>query len=307
MYDVRLTRQLVDEGYGNGEIARLTRLGALQRIRRGAYDSPSSDPINGIESHRRLIHASKPYLARGSVVSHASAAVLHGLVLYATRLDRVQLTRPEVPGGKSRRLLDLHAAPLVPSEIVEVDGVLGTSTARTVADLARALPFEAAVVAGDSALRAGLDRVELWGCLERMHRWPGVIRARRVAAFTDGRSESAGESRSRAGLLQSGIAAPELQLEVFDDYGRFAARVDFAWKQSRTIGEFDGKIKYGRELNPANDNRDVVYQEKLREDILRELGWQMVRWTWADLDHPDRIAARLRRAFARSHTHRPQP
>ena len=72
MYDVRLTRQLVDEGYGNGEIARLTRLGALQRIRRGAYDSPSSDLINGIESHRRLIHASKPYLARGSVVSHAS-------------------------------------------------------------------------------------------------------------------------------------------------------------------------------------------------------------------------------------------
>ena len=203
--------------------------------------------------------------------------------------------------------MDLHAAPLVPSEIVEVDGVLATSTARTVADLARALPFEAAVVAGDSALRAGLDRVELWGCLERMHRWPGVIRARRVAAFTDGRSESAGESRSRAGLLQSGIAAPELQLEVFDDYGRFAARVDFAWKQSRTIGAFDGKIKYGRELNPANDNRDVVYQEKLREDILRELGWQMVRWTWADLDHPDRIAARLRRAFARSHTHRPQP
>lgn len=67
-----LTRQLLDEGYSNGEIARLTRLGALQRIRRGAYDSPSSDPINGIESHRRLIHASKSYLARGSVVSHAS-------------------------------------------------------------------------------------------------------------------------------------------------------------------------------------------------------------------------------------------
>jgi hypothetical protein len=307
VYDVRLTRQFLDEGYSSGEIARLTRLGALHRLRRGAYDTPSSDPINVIESHRRLIHASKPYLASGSVVSHASAAVLHDLVPYATRLDRVQLTRPDVPGGKSRRLLDLHAAPLGLSEIVEVDGVPATSIARTVADLARALTFEPAVVVGDSALRAGLDRAALLGCLERMRRWPGVIRARRVAAFIDGHSESAGESRSRAGFLQSGIAAPELQLEVFDDYGRFAARVDFAWKPSRTIGEFDGKIKYGRELNPAKDSRDVVYQEKLREDLLRELGWQVVRWTWADLDHPDRIAARLRRAFARSHTHRPQP
>jgi hypothetical protein len=300
MQQLRLTRQLLNEGYSSGEIVRLTRQGALQRVRRGAYDFPSPNLMNAVEYQRRFIYASRPYLASDAVVSHASAAVLHGLALYGMRLDRVQITRSEIGGGKGRRLLNLHAAPLDPSDVVDIDGVAVTSVARTVADLARALPFEAAVVVGDSALRAGLPRVELNSCLERMIRWPGVVRARRVAAFIDGRSESAGESRSRVAFLQAGIPAPEPQLNVFDHHGRFVGRVDFAWKAYQTIGEFDGKIKYGRESDSATGSQDVVYQEKLREDALRDLGWQVVRWIWDDLDRPDRIAARLRRAFARS-------
>ena len=37
------------------------------------------------------------------------------------------------------------------------------------------------------------------------------------------------------------------------------------------------------------------------EDELREVtGYWMVRLVWADLDHPDQTAARLRRHFARA-------
>jgi predicted transcriptional regulator of viral defense system/very-short-patch-repair endonuclease len=301
MLDIRSTRQLLQEGYTHAELAQLAKIGRLDRVRRGAYGSSVDESLDAMEQQRRLVRATIPYLARDAIVSHASAAALHGLDLYATRLDRVQVTRPERPGGKARPLTNVHAAPVEESEVVEIDGIAVTSVARTVADMARALPFASAVVTGDSALRNGLARDELRECLDRMRRWPGVVRARRVAAFIDGRSESAGESRSRAGFVDSAIAPPELQFEIRDDRGYFIGRVDFAWVDMRTVGEFDGKIKYGRLLTAA-DGRDAVYQEKLREDALRDLGWQVVRWTWPDLDRPTDIAAKLRRAFARTKT-----
>ena len=49
-------------------------------------------------------------------------------------------------------LVHVHTAALDPSEIVVIGGVPVTSLARTVADLARMLPFEQAVVIADSAM-----------------------------------------------------------------------------------------------------------------------------------------------------------
>jgi hypothetical protein len=97
-----------------------------------------------------------------------------------------------------------------------------------------------------------------------------------------------------------GIAAPIPQYEVFDEKHRLVARVDFCWEALRTIGEFDGKAKYGRLLKLAETPESAVYREKLREDGLRGMGWQVVRWSWSELNAPELIADRLRRAFARS-------
>ena len=77
-------------------------------------------------------------------------------------------------------------------------------------------------------------------------------------------------------------------------------RGDFGWDEHRTIGEFDGRIKYGRLPRPGEAVEDVVYAEKLREDAIRDEGWQVVRWTWSDLKQPDVLADRIRRAFERS-------
>jgi hypothetical protein len=63
------------------------------------------------------------------------------------------------------------------------------------------------------------------------------------------------------------------------------------------VGEFDGKIKYGRLLRPGQDAGEVVYAEKLREDALRDTGLSVVRWTWQDLETFDEVATRLRRHF----------
>jgi very-short-patch-repair endonuclease len=91
-----------------------------------------------------------------------------------------------------------------------------------------------------------------------------------------------------------------LQREIHGADGRLVARVDFLWPGQRTVGEFDGKIKYGRLLKPGQSLDEVLYDEKLREDALRDLGWQVVRWRWQDLHRHGVLRDRVLRAFARA-------
>jgi len=187
-----------------------------------------------------------------------------------------------------------------PHEIVLIDNLPVTSLARTVLDLARTLPMSQAVAAGDRALALGLTRAELEAGLLVMERWPGVRAARRVVAFLDIRSESAGESMSRVRLMEEALPRPELQQEIFGPDGRLVARVDFGWEAHKTVGEFDGKIKYGRLLEPGQRIEDVIFDEKIREDAVRDLGLQVVRWISRDLYRPGVLRERVLRAFARA-------
>jgi len=117
--------------------------------------------------------------------------------------------------------------------------------------------------------------------------------------FSDGRSESVGESRSRVVLDRLGLAPSALQWEVRRPDGGLVARTDFAWEDCRVVGEFDGRIKYGRLLRPGQDPGDAVFEEKRREDAVRDEGWEVVRWTWGDLTTPVRIGERVHRAQER--------
>ena len=173
------------------------------------------------------------------------------------------------------------------------------SLARTVVDLGRTLPFADAVAAADAALRTGLDREELEQVLALAAGRPGISAARRVVAFADPRSESPGESHSRVVLHAIGLPPSSLQHEVLDEQGRVIARCDFGWEEHRTVGEFDGLVKYGRLLRPGQTAADVVLGEKHREDAVRDQGYAMVRWGSPDLQRERVLAERLRRAFAR--------
>ena len=95
-------------------------------------------------------------------------------------------------------------------------------------------------------------------------------------------------------VLDPAHPGPELQYEVWDR-GRLVGRTDWAWPRRRGLGEFDGKSKYGRLLKEGQEPADAVFEEKRREDLLREatMAW-MIRLIWSDLDRPDTTAARLR-------------
>jgi hypothetical protein len=263
----------------------------------------ASEDLVREEKHRRLVHATAPQLLDGSVVSHGSAAVLHRLPVWAAAIERVHVTRSQSGHGKRRSLVHAHSAPLDETDIVLVDGIAVTSIARTVLDLARTLPMEQAVALGDRAVREGLSPDTLAAGLLRMERWPGVRRARRAVDFLDPRSESVGESVSRVLLYTDGLPAPDLQQEIVGPDGEVVARVDFLWKQQRTVGEFDGKVKYGRTLHPGQDLEEVLAAEKAREDLIRDSDLQVARWIWRDFYRPGVIRDRVLRAFARSTSH----
>ena len=129
------------------------------------------------------------------------------------------------------------------------------------------------------------------GVVRRHRRWHGSPAAAAAALFAKALSESVGESRLRVLMANQGLPTPELQVEIRGADGRLIGRVDFLLEGVLVV-EFDGAMKYG-------DGADAVLAEKWREDRLRELGYGVLRISWADLDHPQETAARIWRALRR--------
>ncbi|MGY2076457.1 type IV toxin-antitoxin system AbiEi family antitoxin domain-containing protein [Blastococcus sp. SYSU DS0828] len=227
---VRLRRDALTEGWSDGELARAVRSGELSRLRRGAYVDAVL-PAGPAAQHALLVEATVALLRRPAVVSHQSAAVLHGLPLWDVALDRVHITRPPGSWTDRSRVLCCHVARIRDDEVVRVGGVPVTDRVRTLLDLARSLRYEAAVVALDAALHRGLVTYdELRARLFDIVGAPGTRSAARAVAAADARSESVGESRSRV-ILQRWQPAPSaLQFEVLSAGGDLVARTDFAWE-----------------------------------------------------------------------------
>ena len=194
------------------------------------------------------------------------------------------------------RLLHVHAAALHPEDVQRVDGLVCTSVARTVVDLARTLPFEQALVVADAARHHHrVSAAELAAAADRSVGRRGAPNARRAVAAADPRAESVGETRSRIAIARAGLPPPTLQHE----FRELGVRTDFYWPEFATVGEFDGKVEYGRALRPGQDPGEVVWAEKRREDALRDLELQFARWCWDELRPFDAVAERIWRAFAR--------
>lgn len=292
---------LLTTGYTERQLRGLRQRGALSLIRRGTY-LVGPPPDTEVERHRLAARATMEQLDLAAVLSHASAAVWHGLPVWHVPLQRVQVVKARSSGGRRHPTVHLYTAPLRPDEIVFVDGVPVTDPARTVVDLARVASFESGVVTADAALALGaVGEDDLRRAVARCAGWPGAPRARQVVAFADGRSESVGESRSRVAMARAGLPAPIPQWPVRDGHGQMIGRVDFWWPEWHTVGEFDGRIKYGGSLRPGRSPGDVVFAEKRREDALRAENLTVVRWTWHDIPA---FTATLKRALHQAPVHR---
>jgi hypothetical protein len=84
---------------------------------------------------------------------------------------------------------------------------------------------------------------------------------------------------------------------VFDQWGRFIGRVDGMWIADGVVGEADGNGKHL--MGRVDDSVRVVgpqpyawSREKGREDDLRGLGLEVVRWHTTQIRHEPHAVAR---------------
>ena len=302
---VFLRRQAIACGYSPDEVDRAVRTGLWRRVRRGAYAEPGLvDGASEIALHRLRTHAVIAASESAPVVSGVSAAVLHGLDLSGQNLARFHLTHP----GISARIegdVHHHDASLNDDEIVIVDGLHATSVARTAVDVARDCEtFEQGVITMDSALRCERTTLPiLTRRSEECSRWPHARGVARMVRFADGRAATPGESRLRVTYAAAGLPPCEPQLYVYRLGGGLLGIADLAAIAQKTLLELDGRMKYGID---GQDPVDQVYREKLREDDLREVGHEVVRFGWAAAGHVSVVAERVRAAFRRA-ADRPPP
>jgi len=289
--------QLLATGLSRARIRVMVRRGQLSPLARGVYISAELAerfrlvPAGATAMRAMAVLAT---LGPGSVISHQTAAELHGLDLLTRPTPRVTLTRPPGLGSRSgRRDVYVHTAGLAASHVGGWFGIPVTTVPRTVVDLARELDFAAGVVVADSALHQHLtSKRELRQVLADCRQWPGALRAARVIEFADGRSESALESIARVLFQELGLPPPELQVEIRGDDG-FIGRVDFLWRQFRTIAEVDGALKYDADPTRA--------RAQLRRDKeLRTAGYEVEHFGWHEITRTgQRVGSSLLAAFAR--------
>ena len=288
-------------GVTDSELQRFCRTKTWRRLRPGRYVSRFEfDSLSPVDKHRVMAESvMDASTAEDAVLSHVSAAVVHGLDVSVAGLGRVHITRNRTGGARSNSLRVVHAAPYSASEVTRIDGLPATALARTIADVARSLSFENAVCVADLAARLmNVTPEQVAAVLDSCPTHPPNRQARRVAEFMDGKSESVGESRCRIVLHELGYT-PRLQVRLADADGVFA-RIDFYLDGIYTVVEFDGRIKYGRLVPEGATPSDVVWKEKVREDRIRATGRQVVRLTWADLDNPEHIERLIRAAAIRA-------
>lgn len=162
--------------------------------------------------------------------------------------------------------------------------------------LGSALPFREAVVPLDALHRRLPGPSETWAenHADRLKTKAARARFERVWAFSDARSESAGESLARALVHELGFVAPQLQRRIFSRDGREVARVDFWWEEVCVAGEFDGIGKYDVDLHAdAPARRRAISREKARDVELQRVCRAVSHWTWKDLWDPARLEAEL--------------
>lgn len=290
---------LVGLGLSPEEVQRQARRGELVRLCRGVYTKRDHLPAEVEKRHRLwvLAHARNTDYA----VSHVSAAVLHGLPVGGADLREVHVTRIGHGGQRHQAGRRVHSSPLDPQWCTVVDGVLVTTVARTVADLLKVESQEVAVSAADAALNLKLcTREQLNEALAELKFHPGGPRARRAMALVDGRSESPGETRARLVLDAGPLPKTELQISIFDEYGRPVGRADGGYPKKGVFWEYDGMGKYDVLLEPGQTTLDAILGEKKRESDITELGSTMLRIDKYDLRSPARLWDRALRALARA-------
>lgn len=210
-----------------------------------------------------------------AVISHTTAAELLKLPV---RPDwRIHVTVPSghvVPAVRAGLrphegvgAMDVHELPC---------GLRVTSPARTWLDLAPLMGRDGLVAVGDAILRQDLATVDgLRGAVAGARRRRGVIAARSAVQLVRPGVDSPQETSLRLVVLAAGLPEPEVNLDVFDDAGRWVARPDLSYPTLKIAIEYEGDHHRADQMQWRRDIQ--------RDRDLERLGWIVVRVVADDL------------------------
>ncbi|GFG74239.1 DUF559 domain-containing protein [Mycobacterium botniense] len=204
---------------------------------------------------------------RRAVVAGNSAAALLGAKWVSPALDAELIygnRRPPVG-------ITVHSETLLPGEIVKVDGIAVTSSARTAFDIGRRTVSRLLAVQRLDALTNATDvKVNEIEAVMAGHRGSrGLARLRRILPLIDGGAESPPETRTRLVLIDAGLPPPRTQIPIYDEYGDFVARLDMGYEELRVGIEYDGIQHW---MDRKQRDRDID-----RHSALLDLGWTIIR------------------------------
>ena len=226
----------------------------------GVFRLPGADP-----DWRQQLWVAVLAGPSGTVVSHASAAALRGL------LPAPPVAHVTVPRGASGRFggAVVHHATVAAADRCQVLRLPATGVARTVVDLAGSLDQEALNLLVDAGLGRNLttySRIKAaWDRAGRVR--GGRLLDAAIAPFSSNiRMGSEKEAHVLRLFHQWGLPAPERQYPIRDANGRFLAWVDFAWPRWRFGLEY-----LGDEFHPPR--RWALDDRRLGR--IEQVGWRI--------------------------------
>lgn len=250
--------------------------------------TPRQAPPNLLEDCRAFTT-----VVPNGVVSHATAARLHGLYL-PPRLEGMpglDLAR-RIGEPKPRRAgMRGHLLMFGAGDIVVVQGVPVTSVQRTLVDLAPLLGIDELVDMADQIVcehhrsfgppqeaMVPLPQLRAYVALHAGAR--GMRRLRAAMGLVRVGADSPPESRLRLIIMRSPLPEFETNVEILDEAGRGKVAPDLACKKYRTCAEYDG----GHHFTPEQQSRDHD-----RDYLTAQLGWHQVPINKDDLRAGERV------------------
>jgi very-short-patch-repair endonuclease len=229
----------------------------------------------------------------GALLSHQSAATLHGLLKALS--GRIHVTVPRRTAVARPGIRVHRSTCLAPQDRTGVDGIPCTGVPATLLGIAATAPRNVLESACNRAEIEGvLDMRAIDELLERRKSQPGATRLR-AALEVDGlgldRTKSKLEKRFLHLARETGLPAPEIN--AWMPIPGEEMQCDFVWHRERLAVEVDAWETHGTRRAFRNDRR--------RDRLLRAHGWDPVRVTGYDMESdPDGVIAEVQALLERA-------
>jgi very-short-patch-repair endonuclease len=215
-----------------------------------------------------------------AVVSHETAGAIHGLRAVSPDVASVTVSpgsTHDFPGVEVHRVGDLDHR-----DVVRASGLPVTTVARTVVDLAASRSMGEMIHLIHAAVDDGLvTHAAVREVVQRVGRRgkPGIALMRALVGEPDEQGMSALERRGFDALRSAGLEPFEVEHPLPWSPNR---RFDVAFPEARVAVEWDSVKWHGTQAGFRRDRR--------RDRECAAHGWRLLRFTWTDLEDPDRVA-----------------